>query len=251
MIPYNEPPVLRIGDLEFNLFGALVAIGVILGAAYTRRRGREWDIPDRDLTGLVWWTLLFGFPLSFALNVLFYKIDAIQEQGLTALIDPSRGMSSFGGFLGAMLGGSIYVKKVLRKKLMPFADIALQGLCLGWIFGRLGCTLVHDHIGVHTDFFLGTRYPDGTRHNLGMYEFLYTVLIMFPSIVIIRKRFAPRPGWYSVILALEYAPVRFGLDFLRAEDERYGGLTFAQYCCIACFVWGLWYWLTRLRGSSG
>jgi phosphatidylglycerol:prolipoprotein diacylglycerol transferase len=42
-----------------------------------------------------------------------------------------------------------------------------------------------------------------------------------------------------------YAPVRFGLDFLRARDvtrpdERYAGLTPAQWACIATVGIGLW-----------
>ena len=40
-----------------------------------------------------------------------------------------------------------------------------------------------------------------------------------------------------------YAPVRFGLDFLRATDvalpdQRYAGLTPAQWACLATLVLG-------------
>jgi phosphatidylglycerol:prolipoprotein diacylglycerol transferase len=51
------------------------------------------------------------------------------------------------------------------------------------------------------------------------------------------------------LFATMYAPVRFGLDFLRARDvalpdERYAGLTPAQWACIACLATGVWL-LTR------
>jgi phosphatidylglycerol:prolipoprotein diacylglycerol transferase len=40
-------------------------------------------------------------------------------------------------------------------------------------------------------------------------------------------------------VALLYAPLRFGLDFLRADDVRYAGLTPAQYVMIGLFAAGI------------
>jgi len=47
------------------------------------------------------------------------------------------------------------------------------------------------------------------------------------------------------MFALLYSPVRFGLDFLRATDsarpdERYAGLTPAQWACLAAFALAIW-----------
>jgi phosphatidylglycerol---prolipoprotein diacylglyceryl transferase len=80
------------------------------------------------------------------------------------------------------------------------------------------------------------RYPDGARHDLGLYELLFTIVLAVFLFLYNRK---PRPpGRIIGIAALAYAPVRFGLDFLRATDvsrpdQRYFGLTPAQWACIA------------------
>jgi len=115
---------------------------------------------------------------------------------------------------------------------MPYADSLGYGLSIGWMFGRLGCFSAHDHPGKFTEFFLGVHYPDGVRHDLGLDEALWAAGIALIFWLLARKN---RPlGLYVTALSLAYAPVRFGLDFLRAHDvagadPRYFGLTPAQW----------------------
>ena len=55
------------------------------------------------------------------------------------------------------------------------------GMPFAWIFGRMGCASVHDHIGVRTNFFLGINFPAdpnipnlaGVRHDLGLDEMVF------------------------------------------------------------------------------
>ena len=125
---------------------------------------------------------------------------------------------------------------------MPYADSLAYGLATGWMFGRLGCFTAHDHPGAHTSFFLAVQYPDGPRHDLGLYEALWAAGIALFFAWLRRKK---RPlGTYVAILTLAYAPVRFGLDFLRARDvpepdPRYFGLTPAQWGCLGVLVAGI------------
>lgn len=42
-----------------------------------------------------------------------------------------------------------------------------------------------------------------------------------------------RACFFVGLLAVAYAPVRFGFDFLRTVDVRYAGLTPAQWACFA------------------
>ena len=134
------------------------------------------------------------------------------------------------------LAGLFYWCKVNREPVMPYADSLGYGLSIGWMFGRLGCFTAHDHPGHFTHFFLGVRYPDGVRHDLGFDEALWAALVATVFFILARRQ---RPlGLYVTILTLAYAPVRFGLDFLRVTDlagadPRYFGLTPAQWGSIA------------------
>jgi phosphatidylglycerol:prolipoprotein diacylglycerol transferase len=90
---------------------------------------------------------------------------------------------------------------------------------------------------------LAVQYPDGPRHDLGFDELLFTLVM---TTILFRYARKPRPAGRIIgLFATMYAPVRFGLDFLRATDvarpdERYAGLTPAQWACMGAFAVGLW-----------
>jgi phosphatidylglycerol---prolipoprotein diacylglyceryl transferase len=134
--------------------------------------------------------------------------------------------------------------------LLPYLDALAVGITVGFLFGRLGCFFVHDHIGRHTNFFLSVAFPDGQRHDLGLDEFVLCFILSAWFLILMRKW---RPaGIYLTLISLIYGPIRFFLDFLRAEDipapdSRYFGLTPAQYCSIAVTFTGLWISLKLIR----
>ncbi|HWB81072.1 MAG TPA: prolipoprotein diacylglyceryl transferase family protein, partial [Nannocystaceae bacterium] len=120
-------------------------------------------------------------------------------------------------------------------------------------FGRAGCSLVHDHPGKvvaeGTALAVGP-WPDGTwRYDLGLLELMFAVSLM-TAIYLLGKPLERKPGWLVGIVVLAYAPFRFFLDFLRADekarsviptpDARYSGLTTAQWFCIAFALIGMY-----------
>lgn len=88
-----------------------------------------------------------------------------------------------------------------------------------------------------TRFWLGQVYRDGiVRHNLGLEEAIYMLFIAGLFYTLGRR---PRfPGFFLGLLMLVYAPFRFGVDFLRIVDVRYGGLTPGQYGCVGLAISG-------------
>jgi phosphatidylglycerol:prolipoprotein diacylglycerol transferase len=154
------------------------------------------------------------------------------------LLKIGMGMSSFGGFAGGLAGAFLYFRRLGRPWLAD-ADILTEALVVSWIFGRLGCSLVHDHLGAATSFPLGISFRGGTFHDLGLYEFLFTLCVLVPALRLVRRR-ARRPGLCVATVCLLYAPVRFGLDFLRIADVRYLGLTPAQWGAMALGAYGTW-----------
>jgi phosphatidylglycerol---prolipoprotein diacylglyceryl transferase len=251
VIPYFDghlfdiPRVFGLGPLPIHMFGVLVAIGVILGDRIVVARGVQRGLEAKDVKFLNARIVIWGFIVAHWVSVIFYFPERIRENPLI-LINFWAGLSSFGGFLGAFLAFLYYTR---REKIpaLPYADAVALGLAVGWIFGRTGCFTAHDHPGLHTHFFLSVRYPDGPRHDLGLDELLFTIVM---TIILFRYARTPRvPGRVIGLFATMYAPVRFGLDFLRARDverpdERYFALTPAQWACLATIGVGIWL-LTR------
>jgi len=241
MIPYIDFTLFHIGDWPIALFGPLVATGVLIGDRITVREGTKRGLDPRDIRYLNARMVIGGFIMAHLVSVIFYFPERIKENPLV-LLNIWSGLSSFGGFLGAAIT-YLYLSRKEKIPALPYADAVSLGLVVGWIFGRLGCTTAHDHPGRHTDFFLAVRYPEGPRHDLGLYEFLFTIVL---ALILFRYARTPRPAGRLIgLFATLYAPVRFGLDFLRATDvhrpdERYLRLTPAQWACMAAFAVGIW-----------
>jgi len=265
-IPWFKPeplevPLPDVGPLPDSLFlhpfGALVACAVLVGASMASRRAREEGLNPRVMGEMAAYVLIGGFVLGHVLDAIFYHWDVVREDPLFVL-QLWNGLSSFGGFVGATIGGLIWIWH-RGYPLVPFADITSYAFPFGWIFGRLGCFVVHDHPGVVTDFPLavadyhvrGLSPPWQPRHDLGLYE-VFWCLAVIPLFLWLGRKKRPR-GFYFALLPLLYAPVRFGLDFLRASDAEGGdprillGLTPGHYGAILLFAGGLFvmWWVMR------
>ena len=252
MIPYlNIDRLPSIGPIKIHVFGILVACGIVIGSRLTRDRGRELGLADEKVSSMITTILVSGFIFSHFFDVLAYQMSG-ETPTLWQWIWPFSGISSYGGFIGAV-GGLFYWCRRNGQPVMPYADSLGYGLAAGWAFGRAGCFTAHDHPGRLTDFALAVQYPGGARHDLGLYECLYATLVALVFFAL-KRRGNQRLGLYVTILVLSYAPVRFGLDFLRATDvhgadPRYFGLTPGHYLSVATLVAGLLLlrWTVRRR----
>ncbi len=240
MIPYFEQPRLHLGPLTIHAFGALVATGVLLGTEVLKWRAKRLDLDVNLAVRFLTWVLVGGFLGAHLVHCLVYfpKQTLANPISLFKIWD---GLSSFGGFLGAVVGATWFIKKgYLGAKTWSYLDLVIYAFPVGWVFGRTGCFVAFDHPGSPTNFFLGMqeRHGGGAIHNLGLYEAIYTVFLLAAMVWFGRK---PRfPGFFVGVMCILYAPVRFMLDFLRQVDVRYGGLTPGQYGSMALLLVGVY-----------
>jgi len=228
-----------IGELPIQPFGVLVATGVLLGAKYAEKRAVRMGISPRVVADLAAHIIVSGFVFGHVLDSIFYYPDRVARDPLFVL-QIWNGLSSFGGFTGGMIGAFIWrIRR--RMSVIAVGDAAAFVFPLGWMFGRTGCFVVHDHPGRVTDFPLAVADyhvgvpPYEPRHDLGFYEVIWSATVFSMFLLLGRK---PRkPGFYVGLLPVLYAPIRFGLDFLRATPEdggdiRYFGLTPGHYAAV-------------------
>lgn len=273
LIPYYPPPMIELGGVVLDSWAALVTLGFILGLEVCRWKGIQSKLDVRDIVdgGVI--IVGMGFIVGHFVHVLAYNPQQLDEQGIWALLKLWAGFSSYGGFLGAVLGAVLFLKllpawfgpqaKVFQSKGVDSAyarfvmwagrerdfwkhgDAYVFGFPLGWTLGRLGCFSAHDHVGQRSDFFLAVDFParlyGGPRHDLGLYEAMWTAVIA-ATFFALRHREA-RPGFFLALWCAMYAPVRLGLDFLRntdlsGADVRWLHLTPAQWGSVAMALVG-------------
>jgi phosphatidylglycerol:prolipoprotein diacylglycerol transferase len=235
------------GEIAIQPFGILVALGVILGARMSERRAQRLGLKREIVSDAILYIVGIGFLLGHPFDMIFYEPEKVAENPLQLLFFWTS-LSSFGGFFGAVIGGFIW-RWHRGYPLTPALDQVAYGLPLGWLFGRTGCFIVHDHPGKLTDFFLAVDHytyngVTGPRHDLGLYEVFWSMLVI-PLFIWLDKK--PRPqGFFIAWIAILYAPVRFGLDFLREADVTYGGLTPGHYSALLTLALGL-FMLWRIK----
>ena len=153
--------------------------------------------------------------------------DAIAQRHLSELIAQNFGADS-AAFVQSM------IDSVYRHSGSPwFGLVALIGL----LFGATG-------------LFFGQTYRDQVvRHNLGLEEALYTALLAAFFFALGRRQ--RRPGVFTGLLAILYAPARFLLDFLRVGEPLYLGLTPGQWGSLLLVPAGIAVLVHSLRSSAG
>jgi phosphatidylglycerol:prolipoprotein diacylglycerol transferase len=289
-------PYVHISDPGFiHPFGLLVATGVLIGIWLASKRAVSLGYDVDRLNAFITWMLVCGFIGGHVLDEIFYHPDEIARSPLS-LLKLWQSLSSFGGFVGAFTGIVLWKyfwfdsrypghpwlswiggirRRTRAQPILPFADLILSVFPVSWVFGRMGCSSVHDHPGAlaHKGAFLSVQFPSGfapddsveivaknfhgarthfgpfieflhgdmARYDLGLLEMLFTVCLATLLALTWRKKVPV--GSYVVATAMAYAPVRFVMDNYRITqghdaDLRYGGLTPAQWGCIALFLFG-------------
>jgi phosphatidylglycerol:prolipoprotein diacylglycerol transferase len=251
VFPYLEPPVFHVLGREIALFQILVCVAVIVGHEGVVRRAARRGY-DRELaSSLVAWTIFLGFVISHMVDVTLYTPERLRENPLE-LFKIWGSLSSFGGIIGGLLAGWAVTrwKGLSFAQQFEFLDVVVFVFPFAWIFGRLGCSLAHDHMGITTTHWLAVQAPGGARLDLGLLELLYTLLFLAPLFALLDRR--PRPvGFYFALFFLLYCPIRFVLDTLRTGDPRYTALAWTpgQFACVAGTLFGaaILVWLLRNR----
>jgi phosphatidylglycerol:prolipoprotein diacylglycerol transferase len=280
MIPYIHVPDLKLGPLTLHPFGLLVATGVIIGTWLATRRAKQRGLDLDKLNSFITWMLVAGFLGGHMLDQIFYHPQEVLKRPWSIFL-LWEGLSSFGGFVGGLIGVILWkfyeavpvwrtpfftISKFRRRErtmpIMPFCDLILSVFPVAWVFGRSGCSVVHDHQGMKAPVghFLAVafgpadpartvhlgpielRYGNTPHFDLGLLEMMFTVVLATLLAMTWKRKLTT--GSYIAAVSLAYAPVRFAMDFIRVRDmenadPRYGSFTPAQWACIALFVFGL------------
>jgi len=253
--PYIDLPT-NIGPI--NLFGILLAVGVLFGSWMGRKYCERNGLDEEELRWLGIRLIVWGFIGSFVLNTVFYEWHAFSDDPWKVI--KKLGISSYGAVVSGAIAFFYYshVRKLDRRR---WADMMAWGGAGGWLFGRLGCAVVHDHVGYLSDASMAVAFPAGKypfdinpdlrgfqgntetvfAHDLGLYEFFLWCAIILVLVALERWK-GRKPGMLLGVMAVMYSVPRFLMEFLRphSTDPRYAGLTFAQWASIATLFIGFY-----------
>jgi phosphatidylglycerol:prolipoprotein diacylglycerol transferase len=251
MIPYIEFTSFKLGPLTIQVWGLLVALGIIVGAWVSSQMAKHRGQDPKLILDLATWVIIAAM-VGARIVYYVYEPAALIADPLEFFRVWHGGMSVMGGFLGAVIAGVIFLRK-RHVDVWAYADTAIFGLPVGLFIGRIGCFLIHDHPGTLSDFALAVQYPEGARHDHGLYLSLNGLILAMVFLIMFKKKV--QTGAYIVVFLIWYGLVRFYLDFYRATDgvivdTRYLGLTPAQYFSLAMVGAGIWLYFKKLSKKN-
>lgn len=253
-LPFFQWNTIALGPLTIQVWGLFVATGMVIAAWILQRRARRFGFDSALLLDFFLWVVVGGFIGARFGHVFFYEPAYFLANPLEVVAIWHGGMSSFGGFIGSLIAGWVFVK---RKKISPYelvryADELIFVAVVGWMIGRVGCTMIHDHWGIPCNCPLAIKTENGPRLDMALLEIV--ALIPLAIYLFVQRKTKEFGGRLFPIVAVYYGTVRFFLDFLRATDisgadTRYLRLTPAQYFAILFVLWGI-YRLYQVRRDA-
>lgn len=263
----------HIGSFSISPFGLLMVLAFLSSWMVLRWCVRRMEIGNEEDTS----ALLLAAGIG---GILGAKIYYAMLYGDWHLLFDRSGLVWY----GALIGGGIAVIWTIRRRklgLWQVIDAAGPTVAIGYAVGRVGCFLVGDDFGYPTDLPWGVKFPYGLPapttagfmereygavipegvaandliavHPTQLYETLAALLVCALGVVLIKKRIGLAAGGGKVavicfgLLALE----RFGVEFLRAKDDRFFyQFTLAQVISSIVLVLLAFVWVARSRRQS-
>jgi phosphatidylglycerol---prolipoprotein diacylglyceryl transferase len=250
--------------LHIEWYTALLLFGYFCAWQLLRRRAKSAGFDPRHADNLVLLILITGLVGGRLAARMFYMpavsfVDAFK-------IWRGGGLVFYGGFIAGAATAIVYAR-AKKLELGKFLDVCAPAVLVGLAFGRIGCFMAGCCFGdlcvpapgleptkqyqVYTapalsPSFLGVQYPrksDAYRQHakLGLVDQnavrslpvhavqLYEAAIAFALALWLHRRKPMFAGEIAIRLLAGYSVARFGLEFLRADNQPiYWGMTISQ-----------------------
>lgn len=236
---FDKITTVPIGPVDIQVWGLLVALGMLMGLLYTLRAAKKSKMNTENFIDI--------FIIVFVASIIGSRLLYVAEFWEQYLNNPMSiikiqqgGLMFLGGFFLSALCVFIYTK-LKKLSFWKVADVIAPGLALAIGIGRIGCYLAGQHIGARTSFFLGSYYNGDLRHEPSLYLSISAILL-FLVLVLLKPFLRKKEGVLGYIFIVWYSLSRFLLDFTRAadieviSDPRYYGLTFSQWATLILFI---------------
>ncbi len=236
------PQLFKIGPININSYGLMIAIGFVFAVVMARYRAKRRDLNADSIFSLGILCIVGGF-VGAKLLYIVVEIKTILKDP-SVLLNLSDGFVVFGGIIGGVITGYIYCR-IKKIDFISYFDLAAPSIALAQGFGRIGCFLAGCCYGRETDWSLGVVFTNShiAPHDVRLIptqifssvgDFLITaVLLIFAK----RKRNSGKVAGLYLVL---YSIGRFIIEIFRNDPRgSVGSLSTSQLISIFTLLLGL------------
>jgi prolipoprotein diacylglyceryl transferase len=259
-IPSPNSGAIHLGPLQLRAYGFMIALGVLAAGWLFGRRLEQRKLASRDAaSSILLWSVAAG-----VIGSRIYHVVTDWGRYQHHLSDIPKlwegGLGIPGGLaLGIPVG--MYVSKRKGLTARDAATAAAPAIPLAQAIGRWGNWWNQELFGRPTTLpwalridaaHLPAKYPVGTTfHPTFLYESLGNFIIVV-ALLVIERRWRPRPGRLMAIYLMGYSALRFGVESLRIDPaNRIVGLRVNTWVSMLVFAGALaWLVLEQRRFAA-
>ena len=237
-------PEFHIFGKEFSAYMIMALIGILSTLCFLLKLAKKNSIDVIEVESLflisfvgviIGSHLMCGVGNYQTIILLLKNIHQIRslKQLLNTLVLVFGGSVFYGGLLGAILVGFIYIKKKKLDSKLYF-DIGALAIPLFHFFGRIGCFLsgccygIECRYGVIYHYSIVNSANGAKRFPVQLVEALFNICLFLVFLYLFNKK--KKQGKLIYIYLISYSIVRFLLEYLRGDYYRgfIGSLSYLQ-----------------------
>jgi phosphatidylglycerol:prolipoprotein diacylglycerol transferase len=172
----------KIGHLNINVFGVMVAVGMIIGILIVMKEARRKGLNEDKVFNLIMYTIIAAIVGARLYYVIAFDFEYYLKNPLEIFLINLGGLS----IQGSLIGGTLFAVWYTKKKRIFFwkaADTIAPGIAIGQAIERIGCDVFG--IPMKTIYPWGIKVSSQILHPVQMYEM---ILDLFLFAFLWRKR---------------------------------------------------------------
>ena len=240
-----HPILFQLGPFTLYTYGAMLVAAFLVSTGLAARAAQRLPAGRAPITQQQVWDFsslaLFGGIIGGRLFYVLLHWDAFAQAPATVIAIWQGGLVWYGGFLGGVLAGWIYVR-AHRLSWLPVLDHMIPFVALGHAIGRVGCFLNGCCYGKPTEAWCAVTFP-GHSHAVWPTQLFEAggLVVIFAVLRWARVRpWAARPGRLLGAYLISYAGLRFVIEGFRGDQTVFwAGLTLQQLLSFLLLATGL------------
>lgn len=230
---------ISLGPLTIHLYGAVIALGLLLAGIYCSHRSKRAGLTEDDILDGILWIAPFAVLCARAYYCVF-SWSEYAENPISVLYIWNGGLAIYGAVIGAFIGVMVYCK-IKKCSLPALLDLVVMGFLIGQLVGRWGNFFNREAFGAATDSFFRMGLFNTRTGEFEYYHptFLYESVWNLAGFLMLNAFYPKRKynGQIALLYCAWYGLGRAWIEGLRVDSLYWGTFRVSQIlAAITCLA---------------